>query len=471
MSESKTRTRIRPITAWTRPVHKLIDWLAIIGGLYVLVTWAPDANSRSTIMIGLVAIGIFSLAGEFVGLYRDWQGVAIERELLTTVIAWAITLVTLVFLGNFTQYSTEISTNAIFFWFVSTPVFAMSLRILFRNAIVYVNQNSSTSRGFAVVGANSLGIQLVTNIQGQAELGLRFLGFFDDRPEVRTEELPQGISQRLGNFDMLVGRAKAGEVPVIFITLPLRAELRIQEIVQRLADTTSSVYLVPDFFAFQLLHSRWTDFRGIPAVSIYENPFYGVDGVFKRLCDVVLSSIAIAIAAIPMAVIALLIKLTSPGPVLFKQRRYGLDGKEIWVWKFRSMRTMDNGAVVKQAQKDDPRITRLGAILRKTSLDELPQLFNVFQGTMSMVGPRPHATAHNEFYRKQIDGYMLRHKVKPGITGLAQVNGCRGETEQLEKMEKRIFFDHKYIREWSIWMDLKIILSTFKIVLSRQNAY
>jgi putative colanic acid biosysnthesis UDP-glucose lipid carrier transferase len=172
-----------------------------------------------------------------------------------------------------------------------------------------------------------------------------------------------------------------------------------------------------------------------------------------------------------MAVIAAAIKLTSPGPVFFRQKRYGLSGEEIGVWKFRSMKVMENGGQVKQASRDDDRITPLGRILRKTSLDELPQLFNVIGGSMSLVGPRPHASAHNEQYRSLIDGYMLRHKVKPGITGLAQVNGWRGETETLEKMERRVEFDHRYIREWSLWMDVKILIKTALVVFRQENAY
>ena len=167
----------------------------------------------------------------------------------------------------------------------------------------------------------------------------------------------------------------------------------------------------------------------------------------------------------------MLIKLTSPGPVFFRQRRYGLDGREIRVWKFRTMTVCEDGPQAVQAKRNDPRVTRLGAILRRTSLDELPQLFNVLAGSMSLVGPRPHAHALNEEFRSQIDGYMLRHKVKPGITGLAQVNGWRGETDSPEKMQKRIEFDHRYIREWSLWMDVKILLKTVFVVLSGKNAY
>ncbi len=251
----------------------------------------------------------------------------------------------------------------------------------------------------------------------------------------------------------------------------MRAEQRIRNVIQELADTTASVYIVPDLFVFQLLNSRWTDIQGLPVVSVFESPLFGVDGILKRTVDVALAGVALLIAAIPMLLIAIAVKLTSKGPVFFRQRRYGLDGREIPVWKFRSMTVQENGSEVKQATQNDSRLTPIGGFLRRSSLDELPQIFNVLSGQMSLVGPRPHANAHNEFYRKQIEGYMLRHKVKPGITGLAQINGCRGETETIDKMEKRILFDHQYIREWSIWLDLKIIFKTFSVVFSRQNAY
>ena len=199
----------------------------------------------------------------------------------------------------------------------------------------------------------------------------------------------------------------------------MRAEDRINALLEELSDSTASVYLVPDFFVFRLLHSRWTDIQGLPAVSIFENPLYGVDGILKRSFDIVIASLLLTVLALPMLLIAVLIKLTSKGPVFFRQRRYGLDGKEIWVWKFRSMFVCEDGDEIKQAQDQDPRVTRLGSVLRRTSLDEIPQLLNVLQGTMSLVGPRPHATAHNEEYRRLISGYMLRHKVQRGITGLA----------------------------------------------------
>jgi putative colanic acid biosynthesis UDP-glucose lipid carrier transferase len=222
---------------------------------------------------------------------------------------------------------------------------------------------------------------------------------------------------------------------------------------------------------YDLLHASWGNVGDLPVVSISETPFYGVDGFVKRMEDVILASGLIMLFAIPMIFIAIGVKLSSPGPLFFRQRRYGLRGDQIEVWKFRTMLVWKDDDSVVQAKKNDPRVTRFGAFLRRTSLDELPQLINVLQGSMSLVGPRPHAVAHNEHYRKQIDRYMLRHKVKPGITGLAQVNGWRGETDTLGKMQKRIEFDLAYIQNWSLWLDLKILFRTMFIVFSDKHAY
>jgi putative colanic acid biosynthesis UDP-glucose lipid carrier transferase len=196
-----------------------------------------------------------------------------------------------------------------------------------------------------------------------------------------------------------------------------------------------------------------------------------MNGWLKRAEDLILGVAILAVAAIPMLLIACAVKWTSKGSILFKQRRYGLNGKVVYVWKFRTMTVSDDGETVMQAKKGDSRLTPIGAFLRRTSLDELPQFFNVLQGTMSIVGPRPHAVAHNEQYRWLIPGYMLRHKVKPGITGWAQVNGWRGETDTLEKMEKRVECDLEYMRNWSLWLDIKIVaLTIFKGFYSK-NAY
>jgi putative colanic acid biosynthesis UDP-glucose lipid carrier transferase len=467
----ETQRQIHQESSWHRLTMKTLDALAIVIGLFLLINWDPTVNSKSTIVIALVAIGLFHFSAELFGLYRSWRGITIEKEAATALFAWTSTLICLGFLGQLSIYSTELSGRNLVAWFVVTPTLSMSVRVANRWYNAWRQEKGVNTRSYAVVGINDLGINLARNVNSTPELGLRFLGYYDDRPSDRTSELPADISVKLGKLDELVQAAKRGDVQVIYITLPMRAEDRIRKLLKELADTTASVYIVPDLFVFQMLNSRWTDIQGLPVVSVFENPLYGVDGALKRCVDFVLALFALLMGSIPMLVIAALVKLTSKGPVIFRQKRYGLDGKEIMVWKFRSMTVQDNGDEVKQAIKNDSRLTPIGGFLRKSSLDELPQVFNVLFGQMSLVGPRPHASAHNEYYRNQIEGYMLRHKVKPGITGLAQVNGCRGETETLDKMEKRVYFDHQYIREWSIGLDIKIMVKTFLVVFSRQNAY
>ena len=261
-------------------------------------------------------------------------------------------------------------------------------------------------------------------------------------------------------------------VKVVYIALPLANVPRIGELINTLRDTTASVYFVPDAFAFDLIQGRIVEINGMPALSVCETPLHGMEAVFKRSMDIVLAGLGLVLLSPFLLLIAAAVRLTSRGPALFRQRRYGLDGEEILVYKFRSMRVCEDGPVVTQAHKGDPRITPIGAFLRRTSLDELPQLINVLQGKMSLVGPRPHAVAHNEQYRKLIDGYMIRHKVRPGITGLAQVNGLRGETRTLEKMCELVRYDLEYLRNWSPWLDIRILFKTIGVVIrDRNNAY
>jgi putative colanic acid biosynthesis UDP-glucose lipid carrier transferase len=264
---------------------------------------------------------------------------------------------------------------------------------------------------------------------------------------------------------------RANRVDVIYIALPIRHEERTKELLDELHDSTASIYFVPDIFVFDLIQARMDDIHGIPVVALCETPFVGFDGLVKRLSDILIATLVLLLTAPLMILIAIGIKLTSPGPTIFKQRRYGLDGQEIKVYKFRTMFVTEDEEHVPQATRDDPRITPFGTFLRRFSLDELPQFINVLQGRMSVVGPRPHAIAHNETYRKLIKGYMVRHKVTPGITGLAQVNGLRGETSTVEAMKARVEYDLNYLRYWSLGLDFKIILRTAAILFSDKNAY
>lgn len=452
-------------------LHRLVDAAAICLGAAVAMEYTPHVGLTHLLTIAAATIVVYHVVAEMSGLYRNWRGTRLRREIACVLVTWAYTAPILLGLGLVTQYNAQVSYASKLIWIAVTPAAMTSARIVLRKIQQRLRARGFNTRRYAICGLNELGLQLARNIETAPEMGLRLEGFFDDRPEERTVASPYHSGTRDGDLEELVHRARRGLIDIIYITFPMRAEERIRDVLLKLADTTASVYIVPDFFVFELLHARWTNINGLPAVSVFENPLYGVDGLAKRSVDLILGSLCLAAAAVPMFFIGLLVKLTSPGPVFFRQRRYGLDGREILVWKFRTMTCCDDGPSVQQAKTDDNRVTRVGRILRRTSLDELPQLFNVIDGSMSLVGPRPHATAHNELYRSLIDGYMLRHKVKPGITGLAQVNGYRGETETLEKMERRVACDHQYIREWSLWMDVKILVRTLGVVFSQKNAY
>lgn len=485
-------------------VRRLLDAVAVSATLLIALQATPTgAEAGHSLMnewliISAAAVLVLHAASEVTGLYRSWRGDRLQRELTCIVITWAYVIAALLGLGLVSQYNVRFTYETKVAWILGAPFTMVMLRIVIRSVQKLLHRNGFNTRRIAICGVNDLGVQLARNLSASPGYGLRIAGFYDDRLErgeqktpsgndpsqttsradyrlspnsSRTAEAPLELCSTTGSIDQLVSAAKRGEIDSVYITFPMRAEDRIREVLNRLSDTTASVYIVPDFFVFELLHARWTNIDGLPAVSVHENPLYGVDGLLKRAADLAGAALLLAFLSVPMALVALAVKLTSRGPVFFRQKRYGLDGKEILVWKYRSMRTQENGARVKQATKNDDRITPLGRVLRRTSLDELPQLFNVIGGSMSLVGPRPHATAHNEQYRSLIDGYMLRHKVKPGITGLAQVMGFRGETETLEKMEGRVRYDHQYIREWSLLMDIKILLRTVLVVMKQENAY
>jgi putative colanic acid biosynthesis UDP-glucose lipid carrier transferase len=426
-----------------------------------------DIHSR-TWTVGLIGGILFYLFGEIVGLYHATRSRSPDHELVATTGAWLGALTTLSGIGFLARWSDTFSRSSIIAWFLLAGLCLLLARMVFRACLECLARRGWGVRRTAIAGMNSLGLRVAENTTLHPECGLNFVGFFDDREQERLATVPDGMPGFMGNIDLLLDLAKNGQIDTVLVTLPMRAESRIRSIMDTLGDSTVSVYIVPDFFVFELLHSRWSDVGGLPVVSVFESPLYGVDGILKRALDFVLAVVGVVLISPVLLICALLVRLSGPGPIFFRQKRYGLDGKEILVWKFRSMRTCDNGPVVKQATKNDPRVTPIGKILRRTSLDELPQLFNVIAGNMSLVGPRPHATAHNEHFRKLIRGYMLRHKVKPGITGLAQVLGSRGETDTVEKMQHRIDLDHRYIREWSLWLDIKILFKTIWVVFHKE---
>jgi putative colanic acid biosynthesis UDP-glucose lipid carrier transferase len=385
------------------------------------------------------------------------------------LLSWGLIVLILLFFGYATKYLGFYDTRIIWQWVVAVPVVQYAMHLVLPFFIQRVLQAEGFRRA-VIVGVTEPGRKLAAEFASRDLLGVKVIGFFDDRVAHRLGDIPDaGIKGRIADLPAFV---KGNRVDAIYIALPMASQPRILKLLDELRDTTASIYFVPDIFLYDLIQARMDDVNGIPVVAVCESPFYGVNGLVKRAEDIVLSVLILLLISPLLLAIAIGVKLSSPGPVIFRQRRYGLDGEEIVVYKFRSMRVMEDGGYVPQARKEDPRVTPFGSFLRRTSLDELPQFLNVLQGRMSIVGPRPHAVAHNETYRKLIKGYMVRHKVKPGITGLAQVSGARGETDTLEKMEARIEYDLAYLRNWSLRLDLQIIARTALVVVRGDgNAY
>jgi putative colanic acid biosynthesis UDP-glucose lipid carrier transferase len=370
--------------------------------------------------------------------------------------------------GWFTGYIGLFSAKAILCWILVTPVFQLFAILLLRLAAPLIIKLQGPPKRSVIVGINEQGLALAASIAKDQYSTTSLIGFFEDRELDRVPKLPSNTSH-LGAISSVASYVKENRIDSIYLCLPVADQSRMVKLLNKLKDTTVSVYFVPDIFQTELIQGSIGEMNGIPLVALIETPFTGFNGMIKRVADILFSLVTLILISPVLACIAIAIKSTSPGPVIFKQRRYGLYGDEITVYKFRSMTVCEDGTEVKQATKTDSRITPLGAFLRKTSLDELPQFINVLQGRMSIVGPRPHAVVHNEMYRKMITGYMIRHKVKPGITGWAQVNGLRGETETLDKMKERIDYDIDYLRNWSPKLDMYIVVKTILVVLKKES--
>ncbi|KQP18461.1 undecaprenyl-phosphate glucose phosphotransferase [Pseudorhodoferax sp. Leaf267] len=386
-----------------------------------------------------------------------------------TVINWIGIAALLLITGIATGYIREFSRNALLAWLWIAPVAQIVAHRALRLAAPFVLSLRGPSRKAVIVGMNTQGIALARRIRDTPYARVDVAGFFDDR-ELHRLNAPIGF----GLIDRLAGLpayVKANDIQIIYLSLPMASQPRILQVLDGLKDTTASIYFVPDMFVTDLIQGRTDSVYGMPVISVCETPFRGTSGAVKRLWDFSLALIILIMISPVMLAVAISIKLTSPGPIIFKQRRYGLDGKEILVYKFRSMTVTEDGATsYTQVKRGDARVTRVGAFIRKTSLDELPQFFNVLQGRMSVVGPRPHAIAVNEQYRKLISGYMIRHKVRPGITGWAQVNGYRGG-DDLDSMRRRIEFDLDYLRNWSVRLDLYIVARTVGVVFKDSKAF
>ena len=463
MSSGEPRTHQDVLHPFQRAVDIVL--IAAAHALACALHAAPGAWQAGSATV--LAIVIYSVAAEILGVYRPWQSEHFVSEARPVLLSWIATAAALAFGLFATKTSTNFSRVTFSTWLIAAPVAMCGWRMVGRAIRRGMWASGRGLRTVAIAGSTPSAERLCRQIRERAWLGLNIVGIYDDRGEDRRHVFADEPCPHIGSTADLIAACRAGGIDVVYVALPLRAEERIGELMRALANTTATVYLVADFLSYDLLCARWTAIGMSPLLSIHDTPFRGGYGWLKRAEDIVAGLLIVLLISIPLAAIALMVKLTSPGPILFRQRRYGLNGKEIRILKFRTMSVCEDGPEIAQAQRNDPRVTMLGRILRRTSLDELPQFLQVLTGEMSIVGPRPHAVAHNEQYRSLIPGYMLRHKVKPGITGWAQVNGWRGETPTVGWMKKRIEHDLEYINNWSFFWDLKIILLT---VFGRKKA-
>ncbi|MFK3662181.1 undecaprenyl-phosphate glucose phosphotransferase [Scandinavium sp. NPDC088450] len=456
MTTLRKRERAKTNASLISMVQRFSDITIMVSALWVVCKGAGLPFSYTHQLMVLITLVVFQMIGGMTDFYRSWRGVRIATELLLLLQNWTLALI---FTAGVLAFNDDFNNSVSLWlgWYVLSTCGMIGCRTFIRFGVGWLRHRGYNVRTVAVAGDMPAGQSLLDSFRNQPWLGFEVIGSYHDAK-------PGGVTADwAGNYEQLLEDARGGKIHNVYIALSMQDEVRIKDLVRDLADTTCSVILIPDVFTFNILHSRIDEVNGVPVVPLYDTPLSGLNRVIKRLEDIVLSSLILLLISPVLLCISLAVKFTSPGPIIFRQTRYGMDGKPIKVWKFRSMKVMENDAVVTQATQNDPRVTPVGSFLRRTSLDELPQFINVLTGGMSIVGPRPHAVAHNEQYRQLIEGYMLRHKVKPGITGWAQINGWRGETDTLEKMEKRVEFDLEYIREWSLWFDIRIVfLTVFK---------
>ncbi|CAE6687389.1 undecaprenyl-phosphate glucose phosphotransferase [Candidatus Nitrotoga fabula] len=453
-------------------IQRLVDpLLVLITGTVVYAIRFGSFEIPEEYIVILIGICLICLAiFPFFDLYRPRRDESLWSEIQTLTKAWFIVYAVLVGIMFATKTSTEYSRV----WITGLMIGGLSsmtlFRLILRSSLRFLRRRGINTRNIVIAGAGELGREVAQRITASHWTGLKIIGFYDDAPHFQGQ-LIEGVPVR-GSLQLLPKEATGLGVNQVWIALPLNQDTQVKSMVAQLNRLPVQITFVPDIYGVHLLNHSIGEIAGLPVIHIMETPLSGINGFIKELEDKILA-ISILLAASPLMLLIILgIKLSSPGPVFYKQLRGGMHGERIWVWKFRTMKHhSEPPEKIFQAVPGDARITPFGTFLRRTSLDELPQFLNVLKGDMSIVGPRPHAVEHDHFYQQQIDTYILRHQVKPGLTGWAQVNGWRGETGEIRKMENRIRHDIYYINNWSLWFDLRIIVKTVFIILTGKNAH
>jgi putative colanic acid biosynthesis UDP-glucose lipid carrier transferase len=427
-----------------------------------------EAAPIHSVMLHFCSALAFLLFGQF-ELYNSWRGRSMPEMLLRLAASWGLVLLIGLFFSFLIHHVGHVSRLWLFYWYTSGVALLILYRIVVYFGLRYLRTKGLNTKRVVIVGYGHTGQEMHRRAIYQDWAGYEVRAVHADPNDAARIRDPAIV--RINTLEEIPDFVVKNEINEIWITLPVVASPKLQELQYLLRNALVDIRWVPDILGLQMLSNRVGDFLGFPAVDLNQPISSGLQGILKDTFDKVFSTVALILLLPLFIVIAIMIKKTSPGPVFFKQPRMGLNGKKFEVYKFRTMKVHQEHGTVTQATKNDPRITSIGGFLRRTSLDELPQFINVLQGDMSVVGPRPHAMQHNEMYKDLLDVYMLRHRVKPGITGWAQIHGHRGETDTVDKMAKRVQFDLHYIQNWSLWMDIQIIVWTAFKGWTGKNAY
>jgi Undecaprenyl-phosphate glucose phosphotransferase len=457
---------------------RLLEFFAVLGSGMVAIalvehTLRGDAVTVYTRVVFLAAIA-YGVLAESLGCYDIDAQFSLRRAWQRVFTTWLTVALFMITLGFLLKSSEIVSRSWALGWFGGGAMVLLGVRAASTLWVRRLKNRGTFNQRVAIFGAGQQGARFANYVQTHDRLTISLVGFFDDRADGRVAPVTANVPV-LGNLSALISMIRDGRIDQVVVALPWSAEDRLQQVVSRLALTPVKIRLAPDLASFAFARRPLVMLGEMPVMTLFERPISGVDAAVKSLEDKILTVLILAFIWPLLAIIAIAIKLDSPGPVFFRQPREGFNNRPFRVYKFRSMYS-DFTEVdrIRQASRDDPRITRVGRILRRTSMDELPQLFNVLQGDMSLVGPRPHAAstrAGGRLFSEVLASYAARHKVKPGITGWAQVCGWRGETDTEEKLIKRFEHDLYYIENWSLTFDLYILFRTVGSVLLPRNAF
>lgn len=471
-SQSARRSLLQRRNSISHSLQTLLDGSAVLGLSYYLITFHIGSVTAEYTVFVLLLIGGMAVLYDHYGIYRS--NTNFTRKALNLFKAWSLVFLILVLLAFATKQSDIFSRLLVGQLFIGGFVVQLIMHFILLLVQTRLMERASVDR-VIIVGQGRLAHYLHQKISNNPWLGQEVVGLvgMPDTPLTDSQFASLEASQHtlLGDLPELMHLIETHQVNTVYFAIPLDASDVLETLYFQLLDQHVAVHWVPDIFSLRLVNHSVREIAGMPVLTLSETPLTGTRLLLKSLEDLILSTLILLMIAPLLALIALAIKLDSPGPVFFRQPRNGWSGRTFHIWKFRSMyvHPVENG-IVKQAQKNDPRVTRVGRFLRRTSLDELPQLFNVLRGEMSLVGPRPHAVQHDEEYSQRIAEYFARLHIKPGITGLAQVRGFRGETRDIAQMAQRVESDIEYINNWSLWLDMTILLRTFGAFMGK-NAY